>query len=68
MARTDIAFGHQRKRDKATIADIDRDFLRDGRMLHLHEGWERWLALNSNNLAWIALVSGGILFTTLLTK
>ena len=37
-------------------------------MLHLHEGWERWLALNSNNLAWIALVSGGILFTTLLMK
>jgi hypothetical protein len=37
-------------------------------MLHLHEGWERWFALNSNNLAWIALVSGGILFTTLLMK
>src|SRR5205085_12395768 len=41
---------------------------RDGRMLHLHEGWKRWLALNCNNLAWIALVSGGILFTTLLMK
>jgi hypothetical protein len=37
-------------------------------MLHLHEGWKHWLSLNSNNLAWIALVSGGILFTTLLMK
>jgi len=35
-------------------------------MLHLHEDWKRWLAFNSNNLVWIALVSGGILFTTLL--
>lgn len=37
-------------------------------MLHLHEAWKNWLALNSNNLAWIALVSGGILFTNLLMK
>jgi hypothetical protein len=37
-------------------------------MAHLHEGWKSWLALNSNNLAWIALVSGGILFTNLLMK
>jgi hypothetical protein len=30
--------------------------------------WKNWLSLNSNNLVWIALVSGGILFTTLLMK
>ena len=36
--------------------------------MNLREGWKRWLALNSNNLAWIALVSGGILLTTLLMK
>ena len=50
---------------KETIADIKQ---KDGRMLHLHEDWKRWLAFNSNNLVWIALVSGGILFTTLLMK
>ena len=48
---------------KETVADIKQ---KDGRMLHLHEDWKRWLAFNSNNLVWIALVSGGILFTTLL--
>ena len=31
-------------------------------------GWTQWLALNSNNLVWIALVVGGVLFTSLLTK
>jgi hypothetical protein len=36
--------------------------------MNIREGWKRWLALNSNNLAWIALVSGGILFTNLLMK
>ena len=41
---------------------------KDGRMLRFHEGWKHWLALNSNNLAWIVLVSGGILFTSLLMK
>ncbi len=46
-----------------TVADPKH---KDGRMLHLHEDWKRWLAFNSNNLIWIALVSGGILFTTLL--
>jgi hypothetical protein len=37
-------------------------------MLRFHEGWKNWLALNSNNLVWITLVTGGILFTTFLMK
>ena len=28
--------------------------------------WTQWLSLNANNLVWIALVVGGILFTDLL--
>ena len=36
--------------------------------MNLREGWKRWLALNSNNLASIELVSGGILFTNFLMK
>jgi hypothetical protein len=61
--RTDIAFGHSAERGNTTIADRGLNFFkaRDGRMLHLHEGWKRWLS-------WIALVSGGILFTTLPMK
>ena len=31
-------------------------------------GWMQWLSLNSNNLVWIALVVGGVLFTSLLMK
>ena len=30
--------------------------------------WRQWLSLNSNNLVWIALVSGGVLFTDLLMR
>jgi hypothetical protein len=29
-------------------------------------GWKNWLSLNANNLVWIALVTGGILFTNFL--
>jgi hypothetical protein len=28
-----------------------------------HNNWQHWVALNANNLVWIALVVGGILFT-----
>ena len=28
--------------------------------------WTRWVALNSNNLAWIALVVAGVLVSSLL--
>jgi len=35
---------------------------------NFHDGWKNWVALSSNNLIWIALVSGGILFTTLLMR
>jgi hypothetical protein len=31
-------------------------------------GWTQWLFLNANNLVWIALVVGGVLFTSLLMK
>ena len=31
-------------------------------------GWTQWLSLNSNNLVWIALIVGGVLFTSLLIK
>ena len=29
---------------------------------------KQWLSLNANNLAWIALVSGGVLFADLLMR
>ena len=38
---------------------------RDGRV---SVGWTQWLSFNSNNLVWIALVVGGVLFTSLLMK
>ena len=30
--------------------------------------WSQWVFLNGNNLVWIALVSGGVLFTDLLLR
>jgi len=30
------------------------------------KAWTQWVALNSNNLAWIALVVAGVLVTSLL--
>ena len=32
------------------------------------KSWEQWVSLNGNNLVWIALTIGGILFTSLLMK
>jgi hypothetical protein len=32
------------------------------------DAWKQWVSLNANNLVWIALVSGGVLFTDLLMK
>jgi len=30
--------------------------------------WTQWLSFNANNLSWIALVVGGVLFTDLLMR
>ncbi len=32
------------------------------------KAWKQWVSLNGNNLAWIALTVGGVLFTSLLVK
>jgi hypothetical protein len=32
------------------------------------DAWKQWVSLNGNNLVWIALVSGGVLFTDLLMR
>jgi hypothetical protein len=32
------------------------------------DSWKHWVSLNANNLAWIALVMGGVLFTDLLMR
>jgi hypothetical protein len=32
------------------------------------DAWRQWVSLNANNLAWIALVLGGVLFTDLLMR
>ncbi len=32
------------------------------------KAWEQWVSLNGNNLAWIVLTVGGVLFTSLLMK
>jgi hypothetical protein len=38
------------------------------RQERLSFGWTQWLSLNSNNLVWIALIAGGVLFTSLLMR
>ena len=32
------------------------------------KAWMQWVSLNANNLVWIALVLGGVLFTDLLMR
>ena len=36
-----------------------------GRMEIIRDGWRYWITLNANDLAWTALVIGGVLFTSL---
>ena len=38
------------------------------RMESFREGWKHWVTLNATDLTWMALVIGGVLFTTLLTR
>ena len=37
-------------------------------MESFREGWKHWVTLNATDLTWMALVIGGVLFTTLLTR
>jgi hypothetical protein len=39
-----------------------------GRMDSLREGWKDWVTLNATDLTWMALVIGGVLFTTFLMR
>jgi hypothetical protein len=39
-----------------------------GRMDSFREGWKDWVTFNATDLTWIALVIGGVLFTTLLMR
>ena len=39
-----------------------------GRMDCFREGWKDWVTFNATDLTWIALVIGGVLFTTLLMR
>ena len=39
-----------------------------GRMDSFREGSKDWVALNATDLTWMALVIGGVLFTTLLMR
>jgi hypothetical protein len=32
------------------------------------DGWKHWVTLNANDLVWMALVIGGVLFTTWLMR
>jgi len=38
------------------------------RMQINREGWRHWITLNANDLAWTALVIGGVLFTSWLMR
>jgi hypothetical protein len=38
------------------------------RMEIIREGWQHWVTLNANELAWTALVIGGVLFTSWLMR
>jgi hypothetical protein len=48
-------------------AVVSRTMARD-RMASFRQGWKYWVSLNANNLAWTALVIGGVLFTSLLMR
>jgi hypothetical protein len=48
-------------------AVVPRTRARD-RMASFRQGWKHWVSLNANNLAWTALVIGGVLFTSLLMR
>ena len=37
-----------------------------GRIESFRQGWKDWVTLNATDLTWVALVIGGVLFTTLL--
>ena len=39
-----------------------------GRMDSCREGWKDWVTFSATDLTWIALVIGGVLFTTLLMR
>jgi hypothetical protein len=36
--------------------------------MSMQSSWDRWISFNANNLIWIALVVGGILFTSLIME
>jgi hypothetical protein len=38
------------------------------RMGIIREGWQHWVILNANDLTWTALIIGGVLFTSWLTR
>jgi hypothetical protein len=38
------------------------------RMEMIREGWQHWVTLNANDLTWTALIIGGVLFTSWLTR
>jgi hypothetical protein len=38
------------------------------RMEIIREGWQHWVTLNANDLTWTALIIGGVLFTSWLTR
>jgi hypothetical protein len=40
----------------------------DGRIGSFREGWRHWVALNATDLIWTALVIGGVIFTSCLTR
>ena len=39
-----------------------------GRMDSFRGGWRDWMALNATDLTWMALIIGGVLFTSLLMR
>ena len=39
-----------------------------GRMDSFRVGWRDWMALNATDLTWMALIIGGVLFTSLLMR
>jgi hypothetical protein len=48
--------------------DVMRRKRAGSRMESIREGWQHWVALNANDLAWAALVIGGVLFTSWLMR
>ena len=51
--------------DSKAVVSLNRTC---GRMESFHQGWKHWVSLNATDLIWMALVIGGVVFTSCLMR